>query len=196
MPILASGCHVIVIGGGDTGSDCIGTAIRQGALSVIQLEILPQPPDKENKGLTWPDWPLKMRTSSSQEEGAEREFSVLTKWLRGENGAVKSAVCARLDANFKEIPESDFELRADLVLLAMGFVSPEHEGLLEGLGVAFDPRGNVKANERNYSTSVPKVFACGDMRRGQSLIVWAIREGRQAARAVDEMLMGSSQLPR
>jgi glutamate synthase (NADPH/NADH) small chain len=196
MPILASRCHVIVIGGGDTGSDCIGTAIRQGALSVTQLEILPQPPDKENKGLTWPDWPLKMRTSSSQEEGAEREFSVLTKWLRGENGAVKSAVCTRLDTNFKEIPGSDFELRADLVLLAMGFVSPEHEGLLEGLGVAFDPRGNVKANERNYSTSVPKVFACGDMRRGQSLIVWAIREGRQAARAVDEMLMGSSQLPR
>jgi glutamate synthase (NADPH) small chain len=196
VPILASGCHVVVIGGGDTGSDCIGTAIRQGALSVTQLEILPQPPDKENKGLTWPDWPLKMRTSHAHEEGAEREFLVLTKWLLGEDGAVKSIVCARLDANFKEIPGSDFELRADLVLLAMGFVSPEHDGLLENLGVAFDPRGNVKANEKNYLTSLPKVFACGDMRRGQSLIVWAIREGRQAARAVDEMLMGSSQLPR
>ncbi len=196
VPILASGCHVVVIGGGDTGSDCIGTTIRQGALSVTQLEILPRPPDKENKALAWPDWPLKMRTSSSQEEGADREFSVLTKWLRGENGAVKSLVCARLDGNFKEIPGSDFELRADLVLLAMGFVSPVHEGLLENLGVAFDPRGNVKANEKNYKTSVPKVFACGDMRRGQSLIVWAIREGRQTACAVDEMLMGSSQLPR
>jgi glutamate synthase (NADPH) small chain len=196
LPILASGCHVVVIGGGDTGSDCIGTAIRQGALSVTQLEILPRPPDKENKGLAWPDWPLKMRTSHAHEEGAEREFSILTKSLRGEDGAVKSIVCVRLDANFKEIPGSEFELRADLVLLAMGFVSPEHEGLLGNLGVAFDPRGNVKANEKNYMTSLPKVLACGDMRRGQSLIVWAIREGRQAARAADEFLMGSSQLPR
>jgi len=196
VPILASGCHVVVIGGGDTGSDCIGTAIRQGALSVTQLEILPRPPDKENKGLTWPDWPLKMRTSHAHEEGAEREFSILTKELRGEEGAVKALVCARLDSHFKEIPGSTFELRADLVLLAMGFVSPVHEGLLEQLGVAFDLRGNVKANERHYRASVPKVFVCGDMRRGQSLIVWAIREGRQAARAVDEFLMGSSQLPR
>ena len=128
-PILASALHVIVIGGGDTGSDCIGTAIRQGALSVTQLEIMPQPPEKENKLLTWPNWPLKMRTSSSQEEGAERDFSVLTKELRGENGAVKKLVCVRLDANLKEIPDSTFELRADLVLLAMGFVSPVHEGL-------------------------------------------------------------------
>jgi len=196
VPILASGCHVVVIGGGDTGSDCIGTAIRQGALSVTQLEIMPQPPDKENKLLTWPDWPLKLRTSSSQEEGAERDFSVLTKWFHGVDGAVKSVVCARLDGNFKEIPNSTFEFRADLVLLAMGFVSPVQEGLLERLGIAFDPRGNVKADEKNYKTSVPKAFACGDMRRGQSLIVWAIREGRQAARAVDEFLMGSSQLPR
>jgi glutamate synthase (NADPH) small chain len=195
-PILASGSHVIVIGGGDTGSDCIGTAIRQGALSVTQLEIMPRPPDKENKLLTWPDWPLKMRTSSSQEEGAERDFSILTKELRGKGGAVKAAVCSRLDANFKEIPGSTFELRADLVLLAMGFVSPIHEGLLERLGVAFDPRGNVKADERSYKTSIPKVFACGDMRRGQSLIVWAIREGRQTAHAVDAFLMGSSLLPR
>jgi glutamate synthase (NADPH) small chain len=196
VPILASGCHVVVIGGGDTGSDCIGTVIRQGALSVTQLEIMPRPPDKENKALTWPDWPLKMRTSHAHEEGAERDFSVLTKWFRGEDGAVKALVCARCDKNFKEIPESTFELRADLVLLAMGFVSPVHEGLLERLGVAYDPRGNVKANERNYQSSRAKVFACGDMRRGQSLIVWAIREGRQTARAVDEFLMGSSQLPR
>jgi glutamate synthase (NADPH) small chain len=196
VPILASGCHVIVIGGGDTGSDCIGTVIRQGALSVTQLEILPRPPDKENKLLTWPDWPLKMRTSHAHEEGAERDFSVLTKAFRGEDGPVKALVCSRCDKNFKEIPDSTFELRADLVLLAMGFVSPVHEGLLERLGVAYDPRGNVKADERHYKASVPKVFACGDMRRGQSLIVWAIREGRQAARAVDEFLMGSSQLPR
>jgi glutamate synthase (NADPH) small chain len=195
-PILASGCHVVVIGGGDTGSDCIGTVIRQGALSVTQLEILPRPPDKENKALTWPDWPLKMRTSHAHEEGADRDFSVLTKSFRGEDGAVKALVCARCDKNFKEIPDSTFELRADLVLLAMGFVSPVHEGLLKRLGVAFDTRGNVNANERNYQSSVAKVFACGDMRRGQSLIVWAIREGRQAARAADEFLMGSSQLPR
>jgi glutamate synthase (NADPH/NADH) small chain len=195
-PILASGCHVVVIGGGDTGSDCIGTVIRQGALSVTQLEILPRPPDKENKGLTWPDWPLKLRASHAHEEGAERDFSILTKELRGEDGAVKKLVCVRLDANFKEIPDSAFELRADLVLLAMGFVSPVHDGLLESLGVALDPRGNVEADEMSYKTSIPKVFACGDMRRGQSLIVWAIREGRQAAHAVDAFLMGSSQLPR
>jgi len=195
-PILASGCHVVVIGGGDTGSDCIGTVIRQGALSVTQLEILPRPPDKENKLLTWPDWPLKLRASHAHEEGAERGFSVVTKELRGEDGAVKKLVCVRLDANFKEIPDSAFELRADLVLLAMGFVSPEHEGLLESLGVAFDPRGNVAADETSYKTSIPKVFACGDMRRGQSLIVWAIREGRQAAHAVDSFLMGSTVLPR
>ncbi|MCI0599541.1 MAG: glutamate synthase subunit beta [Beijerinckiaceae bacterium] len=195
-PILASALHVVVIGGGDTGSDCIGTVIRQGALSVTQLEIMPRPPDKENKLLSWPDWPLKMRTSSSQEEGAERDFSVITKWFRGEDGAVKAVVCARLDRNFKEIPNSIFELRADLVLLAMGFVSPEHQGLLENLGVALDQRGNVKADQLSYKTSVPKVFACGDMRRGQSLIVWAIREGRQAAQTVDSFLMGSSLLPR
>ena len=195
-PILASALHVIVIGGGDTGSDCIGTAIRQGALSVTQLEIMPRPPDKENKLLTWPDWPMKMRTSSSQEEGAERDFSVLTKELRGENGAVKKLICVRLDANLKEVPDSTFELRADLVLLAMGFVSPLHEGLLDNLGVAFDPRGNVQADQVSYKTSLPKVFACGDMRRGQSLVVWAIREGRQTAQSVDSFLMGSSQLPR
>jgi glutamate synthase (NADPH) small chain len=195
-PILASGCHVVVIGGGDTGSDCIGTVIRQGALSVTQLEILPRPPDKENKLLTWPDWPLKLRASHAHEEGTERDFSVVTKELRGEDGAVKKLVCARLDAKFKEIPDSTFELRADLVLLAMGFLSPVHEGLLESLGVAFDPHGNVAADQMSYKTSIPKVFACGDMRRGQSLIVWAIREGRQAAHAVDAFLMGSTVLPR
>ncbi|HXW73153.1 MAG TPA: glutamate synthase subunit beta [Methylocella sp.] len=195
VPILASGMHVVVIGGGDTGSDCIGTAIRQGALSVTQLEILPRPPDKENKALTWPNWPLKLRTSSSQEEGAERDFSVVTKVFVGENGAVKKLRCARVDTNFKEVPDSIFELRADLVLLGMGFVSPVHEGLLEALGIAYDPRGNVLADQTAYKTSVPKVFACGDMRRGQSLVVWAIREGRQTARSIDAFLMGSSELP-
>jgi glutamate synthase (NADPH/NADH) small chain len=195
-PILAGAKHVVVIGGGDTGSDCIGTSIRQGALSVTQLEIMPQPPEKENKLLTWPNWPLKLRTSSSQEEGAKRDFSVLTKAFRGKDGAVKKILCVRLDDKLKEIPGSDFELKADLVLLAMGFVSPVQEGLLQSLGVAFDARGNVAADQVNYATSVPKVFACGDMRRGQSLVVWAIREGRQAARAVDAFLMGSSLLPR
>jgi glutamate synthase (NADPH/NADH) small chain len=196
LPILASGKHVIVIGGGDTGSDCIGTSIRQGAVSVKQLEIMPQPPDKENKLLTWPNWPLKLRTSSSQEEGAERDFAVLTKEFIGEDGVVKKLRCVRVDSKMQEIQGSDFELKADLVLLAMGFISPLHEGLIESLGVALDPRGNVQAETANYKTSVDKVFACGDMRRGQSLVVWAIREGRQAAQAVDLFLMGSSVLPR
>jgi glutamate synthase (NADPH/NADH) small chain len=195
-PILAGAKHVVVIGGGDTGSDCIGTSIRQGALSVTQLEIMPQPPEKENKLLTWPNWPLKMRTSSSQEEGAKRDFSVLTKAFIGEEGVVKKIRCARLDEHLKEIPGGEFELRADLVLLAMGFVSPLHEGLLHNLGVALDPRGNVAADTVGYKTSLDRVFACGDMRRGQSLVVWAIREGRQAARSVDTYLMGSSVLPR
>jgi glutamate synthase (NADPH/NADH) small chain len=195
-PILAAGKHVVVIGGGDTGSDCIGTSIRQGALSVTQLEILPRPPEKEDKLLVWPDWPMKFRTSSSQEEGARREFSVLTKELRGKDGVVKKLACVRLDSNLKEIPGSTFEIKADLVLLAMGFVSPVQEGLLQGLGIGFDPRGNVAADTNSYKTSAAKVFACGDMRRGQSLVVWAIREGRQAAQAVDMFLMGSSLLPR
>ncbi|SFK56043.1 glutamate synthase subunit beta [Methylocapsa palsarum] len=194
-PILAGAKHVVVIGGGDTGSDCIGTSIRQGALSVTQLEIMPQPPEKENKLLTWPNWPLKMRTSSSQEEGAKRDFSVLTKAFIGEEGAVKKIRCVRLDEHLKEIPGGEFELRADLVLLAMGFVSPIHEGLLHNLGVALDARGNVAADTLGYKTSLGHVFACGDMRRGQSLVVWAIREGRQAARSVDTFLMGSSVLP-
>jgi glutamate synthase (NADPH/NADH) small chain len=194
--IIAGAKHVVVIGGGDTGSDCIGTSIRQGALSVTQLEIMPQPPEKENKLLTWPDWPLKLRTSSSQEEGAKRDFSVLTKAFQGKDGVVKKLLCVRLDDNLKEIPGSEFEIKADLVLLAMGFVSPIHDGLLQALGVAFDPRGNVAADQVAYATSVPKVFACGDMRRGQSLVVWAIREGRQAAQAVDSFLMGASLLPK
>ena len=195
-PILAGGKHVVVIGGGDTGSDCIGTSLRQGALSVTQLEIMPRPPEKENKALVWPDWPLKFRTSSSQQEGAERDFSVVTQKFTGENGVVKKLHCARVDAKMQPIPGSEFELKADLVLLAMGFLGPVGKGMLEQLGVKLDQRTNVEANVMNYKTSQPKVFSAGDMRRGQSLVVWAIREGRQAARAVDEFLMGESSLPR
>jgi glutamate synthase (NADPH/NADH) small chain len=195
-PILATGKHVVVVGGGDTGSDCIGTSIRQGALSVTQIEIMPKPPEKENKALTWPNWPMKLRTSSSHLEGAERDFSVLTKSLVGEDGVVKVLKCARAGADMKEIPGTEFELKADLVLLAMGFVHPVHEGMLKNLGVKLDPRGNIEANVKDYKTSIDKVFAGGDMRRGQSLVVWAIREGRQAARAVDVYLMGTSVLPR
>ncbi len=194
--ILAGGKHVVVIGGGDTGSDCIGTSIRQGALSVTQLEIMPKPPEKENKALTWPNWPLKLRTSSSHMEGAERDFSVLTTNFSGEDGAVKALNCVRADAKMQPIPGSEFPLKADLVLLAMGFVSPVAEGMLAAFGVKLDARGNVIANMQDYRTSVDKLFAAGDMRRGQSLVVWAIREGRQAARSVDEFLMGSSVLPR
>jgi glutamate synthase (NADPH) small chain len=195
-PILASGKHVVVIGGGDTGSDCIGTSVRQGALSVTQLEIMPRPPEKENKLLSWPNWPLKLRTSSSHEEGADRDFAVMTQRLSGENGAVKRLHCLRVDDAMKPRPGSEFELRADLVLLAMGFVSPLHEGMLAELGVALDPRGNVAADATDYRSSIDKVFACGDMRRGQSLVVWAIREGRQAARSIDLFLEGESTLPR
>jgi glutamate synthase (NADPH/NADH) small chain len=187
---------VVVIGGGDTGSDCIGTSIRHGALSVTNFEIMPKPPAKENKELTWPDWPLKLRTSSSHEEGAARDFAVLTVEFIGEAGAVKRLRCVRCDSSFKPIPGSEFELPADLVLLAMGFVHPVHEGMIRDLGVALDQRGNVKADTNQYVSSVSKVFAAGDMRRGQSLVVWAIREGRQAAHAVDKFLMGSSALPR
>ena len=202
--ISAKDKHVIVIGGGDTGSDCIGTANRQGAASITQLEILPQPPEKENKSLTWPDWPLKMRTSSSQEEGCDRDWAVLTKRAVGAGGKVEALECVRVDwakdasgrFQMKDVEGSQFNLKADLVLLAMGFVGPRKRGLLEQAGVELDARGNVKANVRDYQTSVEKVFSCGDMRRGQSLVVWAIREGRQAARSVDEFLMGSSDLPR
>ena len=195
-PILASGKHVVVIGGGDTGSDCIGTSVRQGALSVTQLEIMPQPPVKENKLLTWPDWPLKLRTSSSHEEGAERDFAVMTSSFEGENGIVKKLRCVRVDGKMQAVPGSEFDLKADLVLLAMGFVSPIHEGMLKELGVAFDNRGNVLADTMGYASSLDKVFACGDMRRGQSLVVWAIREGRQAAHSIDKTLMGRTDLPR
>ena len=194
--ILATGKNVVVIGGGDTGSDCIGTSFRQGATSVTQIEIMPAPPEHENKGLTWPNWPMKMRTSSSQAEGARREFAVLTQTFTGSNGKVEKLNCVQVDDKFKPIPGSEFTLDADLVLLAMGFVHPVHEGLLKSLGVELDPRGNVKANTSDYQTSLPKVFSAGDMRRGQSLVVWAIREGRLCARAVDQFLMGSTTLPK
>jgi glutamate synthase (NADPH/NADH) small chain len=195
-PILAGGKHVIVIGGGDTGSDCIGTSARQGARSITQLEIMPKPPDKENKLLVWPDWPLKLRTSSSHEEGAEREFSVNTQRFSGSNGRVEKLHCVRIDPKLKPIPGTEFELPADLVLLAMGFVHPVKEGMLNALGLELDTRGNVLANTDDYRTSIEKVFAAGDMRRGQSLVVWAIREGRQTAHAVDKFLMGETTLPR
>ena len=195
-PILAAGKHVVVIGGGDTGSDCIGTAFRQGALSVTNFEIMPQPPLHENKALTWPDWPLKLRTSSSHEEGVERDFAVMTTKFSGENGAVKTLHCVRIDAKMKIIPGSDFEIPADLVLLAMGFVHPVQDGMVKSLDLALDKRGNVAASTEDYKTSIDKVFTAGDMRRGQSLVVWAIREGRQAAHAVDKYLMGATLLPR
>ncbi len=202
--ITAEGKHVIVIGGGDTGSDCIGTAVRQRAASITQLEILPKPPERENKALVWPEWPLKLRTSSSQEEGCERDWAVLTKRAVGEDGQVTALECVRIDwvkapdGRFlmQEIAGSRFTLKADLVLLAMGFLGPVKAGMIEQSRAALDPRGNVLANTLDYRTSVTKLFAAGDMRRGQSLVVWAIREGRQCARAIDEFLLGSSQLPR
>ena len=202
--ISARGRHVVVIGGGDTGSDCVGTSNRHGALSVTQLEVMPIPPERENKALTWPDWPLKLRTSSSHEEGCERDFAVLTKRAVGRDGRVEALECVRVEwmkgpdgrMSMQEVPDSAFRLRADLVLLAMGFLGPRRVGMVEESGVALDPRGNVQATMADYKTSVPKLFAAGDMRRGQSLVVWAIREGRQCARAIDEMLMGVSLLPR
>jgi glutamate synthase (NADPH/NADH) small chain len=194
--ISANGKHVVVIGGGDTGSDCIGTSFRQGALSVTQLEIMPEPPEKENKALTWPNWPLKMRTSSSQAEGALRDFSVMTECFTGVDGKLTALNCIRVDNSMKKIPNSDFGIKADLVLLAMGFVHPLHEGLVKNSGVELNDRGNVSANDFDYQTNKEKVFVAGDMRRGQSLVVWAIREGRQAAHSVDKFLMGSTKLPR
>jgi glutamate synthase (NADPH/NADH) small chain len=194
--IVAAGKRVVVIGGGDTGSDCIGTSIRQGALKVTQLEIMPMPPKQEDKMLTWPNWPLKLRTSSSHEEGAERDFAVNTVAFDGDNGAVTGLQCVRIDEKMKPIAGTEFTLPADLILLAMGFVSPVKDGLLDELGVSLDPRGNVLADTKKYASSKSKVFACGDMRRGQSLVVWAIREGRQCAAAIDEALMGSTVLPR
>ncbi|MHB8455464.1 MAG: glutamate synthase subunit beta [Acidiferrobacterales bacterium] len=204
LAIMATGRHVVVIGGGDTGSDCIGTSIRQGAASVTQLELLPRPPEKEEKLLNWPNWPVKLRTSTSQQEGVSREWSVATKAFAGSNGQVSALHGIRLEwrqsekgpPTMHDIPGSEFELKADLVLLAMGYMHPVHEGMIKALGVGLDRRGNVQADERRYQSSIPKVFAAGDMRRGQSLVVWAIREGRQAARAVDEFLMGESDLPR
>jgi glutamate synthase (NADPH/NADH) small chain len=202
--ISAKGKHVVVIGGGDTGSDCIGTSNRHGAASITQFEILPQPPVKENKMLVWPDWPLKLRTSSSHQEGCDRDWSVQTRRAIGENGRITALECVRVEwqlgdggqMKLVEVPGSEFTLKADLVLLAMGFTGPRKQGLVEQAGVELDARGNVKAPLTNYKTSKAKVFACGDMRRGQSLVVWAIREGRQCARGVDEFLMGSSDLPR
>jgi len=200
--IMATGKHVVVIGGGDTGSDCVGTSNRQGAASVTQFELLPQPPEQENKPLVWPYWPIKLRTSSSHEEGCARDWSVATKRFEGADGKVKKLVAAHVewkDGNIVEVPGTEFELEADLVLLAMGFLGPVQMGLIDELGLAKDARGNVKATTDGagcYQTSDCKVFAAGDMRRGQSLVVWAIREGRQCARAVDEYLMGASDLPR
>jgi glutamate synthase (NADPH/NADH) small chain len=202
--ISAEGKHVVVIGGGDTGSDCIGTSNRQGAASVTQLEIMPQPPERENKALTWPDWPYKMRTSSSQEEGAERDWAVLTKRACGSDGKLDALECVRVEwargedgrQQMREIAGSEFQLKADLVLLAMGFLGPHPGAMIQQADVELDARGNVRANMTDYRSSTPKIFACGDMRRGQSLVVWAIKEGRQCARAVDEFLMGASELPR
>jgi glutamate synthase (NADPH/NADH) small chain len=195
-PILASGKHVVVIGGGDTGSDCIGTSIRQGAVKVTQLEIMPMPPKMEDKMLNWPNWPVKLRTSSSHEEGAERDFAVNTRKFEGENGVVTGIDCVRVDEKMQPIAGSEFTLKADLVLLAMGFLSPSKDGMLEELGVKLDARGNVAADTKRYVSSLEKVFACGDMRRGQSLVVWAIREGRQCAASIDQALMGTTTLPR
>jgi glutamate synthase (NADPH/NADH) small chain len=199
--IMATGKHVVVIGGGDTGSDCVGTSNRHGAESVTQFELMPQPPESENKSMVWPYWPLKLRTSSSHEEGCDRDWSVATKSFVGENGKVKELVASKVEwknGKMEEVPNSEFKIKADLVLLAMGFLGPQ-QNLLDKFGVDKDQRGNAAAStegEKSYYTSKAKVFAAGDMRRGQSLVVWAIREGRQCARSVDEFLMGSSTLPR
>ncbi len=202
--ILATGKDVVVIGGGDTGSDCVGTSNRQRAKSVTQFELLPQPPEHEDKPLIWPYWPVKLRTSSSHQEGCARDWAVATKRFEGRNGRVEKLVAARVEwqkdaagqLKMVEMPGTEFEMKADLVLLAMGFLGPVHDGLLAQLGVERDARSNVRAGTDDYQTSVPRVFAAGDMRRGQSLVVWAIREGRQCARAVDLFLMGSTELPR
>jgi len=202
--ILAEGKDVVVIGGGDTGSDCVGTSFRQGAKSVTQLEIMPKPPEREDKLATWPQWPIKLRTSTSHEEGAERDWSITTKAFLEDGGKVSGLQTIRVEwqesdnsgMEMVEVAGSEAEIKADLVLLAMGFIHPTHKGLIEDLEVDLDDRGNVKTDTVTYQTSVDGVFAAGDMRRGQSLVVWAIREGRQCARAVDEYLMGHSELPR
>jgi glutamate synthase (NADPH/NADH) small chain len=200
VSITAKGKHVVVIGGGDTGSDCIGTSIRQGALSVTNLEIFPRPPEDRTETMPWPYFPMILRTESSHQEGVRRDWSVLTKEFTGSAGKVERMRCARLeydagtDGRMKTLEVESFELKAGLVLLALGFVGPETEGLIADLGVELDDRGNVKADE-NYMTTKPGIFACGDLRRGQSLVVWAIAEGREAARGVDLFLMGESLLP-
>ena len=203
--ILSSDKNVLVIGGGDTGSDCVGTSIRQGAKSVTQIEIMPKPPEKEDKLATWPDWPNKLRTSSSHEEGCERQWAVTTKeFIADADGNLKAAKCIKVEWTadeggqwqMREVAGSEFEIPCERVYLAMGFVHPVHEGMIDELGLEKDGRGNVAGNTDDYKTSMDKVFAAGDMRRGQSLVVWAIREGRQAARSADEFLMGSSELPR
>ncbi len=200
-PINVKGKHVLVIGGGDTGSDCVGTSNRHGAASITQIELMPRPPEQENGPLVWPYWPLKMRTSSSHNEGCERDWSIGTKEFIGENGKLTAVKAVRLEwtgGKMSEVPGSEFEIRADYVFLAMGFLNPV-SGVLDAFGVAKDGRNNAKAETEGkgaYATNVKGVFAAGDMRRGQSLVVWAIREGRQCARAVDEFLMGSSTLPR
>ena len=197
--LTATGKHIIVIGGGDTGSDCVGTSNRQGAASVTQIEIMPKPPEKEDKALSWPNWPLKLRTSSSHLEGCDRDWSILAKRVVGTNGVVEGLECIRVEwvnGQMQEMAGTEFVLKADLIFLAMGFVGPIKAGLIDQSAVALDARGNVAASTDDYMTSQDNVFACGDMRRGQSLIVWAIREGRQCARAVDLHLMGATQLPR
>ncbi len=202
--ILATGRNVIVIGGGDTGSDCVGTSIRQGAKNVVQIEIMPKPPEKVDKGSTWPEWPMKLRTSSSHQEGAVRDWAITTDQFIGEDGHVHALDAVRVewkagdDGRLAMSPVADTRqsLKAELVLLAMGFVHPTKEGMITDLGVGLDGRGNVEANTNDYQTSVAKVFAAGDMRRGQSLVVWAIREGRQCAAAIDEYLIGQTLLPR
>ena len=203
VEISAKGKNVLVIGGGDTGSDCVGTSNRQGAKSVTQLELLDQPPEKENKALTWPDWPLKLRTSTSHQEGCDRNWSVLTKSFDGHDGKVNKLNCVKVEwskddngrMKMSEVTGTEFSFEADLVLLAMGFVHPIHEGLINSLGVNLTPAGNLDANDTEYKTSIDKFFAAGDSRRGQSLVVWAIREGRQCARSIDKFLMGKSELP-
>ncbi len=192
--VTAADKHVVVIGGGDTGSDCVGTSIRHGALSVTQIEILPKPPELEEKAVVWPNWPNKLRSSSSHEEGCERMWSVMTKSAEGEDGRITQLNCVLVDDKMQEVPGSDFVLTADLVLLAMGFVHPVHEGMIGEMGLDLDARGNVAADTESYQTSNPKVFACGDMRRGQSLVVWAIKEGQRCARAVDLHLTGETLL--
>jgi glutamate synthase (NADPH/NADH) small chain len=204
IEILAKGKNVLVIGGGDTGSDCVGTSNRQGAKSVTQLELLDQPPEKENKALTWPNWPMKLRTSTSHQEGCERNWSVLTKSFDGNDGKVTKLNCVNVEwskdddgkMTMSEIIGSEFSFEADLVLLAMGFVHPIHEGLIKELGVKLTSSGNLEADEVKYKTSIDKFFAAGDSRRGQSLVVWAIKEGRQCAYSIDEYLMGKSELPK